>query len=62
MGSSINSKMVAIGKTYPSTCLLIRLFIGTCIQWRQAGVVEQLMSVLHAQVRQQAKKKLSGLG
>ena len=54
--------MVAIGKTYPSTCLLIRLFIGTCIQWRQAGVVEQLMSVLHAQVRQQAKKKLSGLG
>ena len=26
------------------------------------GVVEQLMSVLHAQVRQQAKKKLSGLG
>ncbi len=29
-------------------------------QWREAGVIEQLMSVLHGQVREQVKKKLSG--
>ncbi len=29
-------------------------------QWRGAGVVEQLMSILHRQVREQAKKKPSG--
>jgi transposase len=28
-------------------------------QWRAAGVFEQLMSVLHGQVRQQVKKKRS---
>ncbi|WP_143167681.1 transposase [Chroogloeocystis siderophila] len=34
--------------------------IGTCIHWRAAGVFEQLMSVLHGQVRQQVKKSPSG--
>ncbi len=29
-------------------------------QWREAGVIEQLMNVLHGQVREQVKKKLSG--
>jgi transposase len=33
---------------------------GTCIQWRAAGVIEQLMNTLHGQVRQQVKKKPSG--
>ena len=33
---------------------------GTCIQWREVGAIEQLMNVLHGQVRQQVKKKLSG--
>ncbi|MBW4588232.1 transposase [Aetokthonos hydrillicola Thurmond2011] len=30
--------------------------IGTCIQWRAGGVFEELMSVLHGQVREQVKK------
>jgi len=29
-------------------------------QWRAAGVLEKLMGILHAQVREQVKKKLSG--
>jgi transposase len=29
-------------------------------QWRKAGAIEQLMSVLHEQVREQVKKKPSG--
>lgn len=29
-------------------------------QWRDAGVIEKLMNVLHGQVREQVKKKLSG--
>jgi transposase len=29
-------------------------------QWRDAGVIEQLMNVLHGQVRQQVKKSQSG--
>jgi transposase len=31
-------------------------------QWRSAGVMEQLMTTLHQQVRQQVKKSLSGRG
>ena len=30
-------------------------------QWRQAGSFEQLMNLLHGQVREQVKKKHSGL-
>jgi len=29
-------------------------------QWREAGVIEQLMGVLHGQVREQVKKSPSG--
>jgi transposase len=29
-------------------------------QWREAGVIETLMSVLHGQVREQVKKSLNG--
>ena len=29
-------------------------------QWREAGVIEKLMAVLHEQVREQVKKKPSG--
>jgi transposase len=31
-------------------------------QWRSAGVMEQLMTTLHQQVREQVKKSLSGRG
>ncbi len=30
------------------------------LQWRAAGAIEQLMSALHGQVREQVKKKPSG--
>ena len=52
--------MAAIGKTYPKIYHLTQRSIGTCIQWREAGAIEQLMSVLHGQVREQVKKKPSG--
>ncbi len=57
MASFINSKMVATGKTYLSTCRPTQLFTGTCIEWREAGAIVQLMSVLHEQVREQVKKR-----
>ncbi|MBD1834890.1 transposase [Cyanobacteria bacterium FACHB-472] len=31
-------------------------------QWREAGVIEKLMNVLHEQVREQIKKNHSGRG
>jgi hypothetical protein len=60
MASEINSKMVATGKTYPKTCHLTRAVYWYYKQWREAGAIEQLMSVLHGQVREQVKKKPSG--
>ena len=57
MASSINSRMAAIGKTYPKTCRPTQRSIGTCIQWRAAGAIEQLMRTLHEQVREQVQKK-----
>ena len=60
MEFSINWKMGAIGKTYLKTSPLIPPSIGTCIQWRAAGVFEELMSVLHRQVREQVKKNRTG--
>lgn len=35
--------MDVIGKTYPKIFRLIPLSIGTCIQWRTAGVFEKLL-------------------
>ncbi len=32
------------------------------LQWRAAGAVEELMNVLHGQVREQVKKKPNGRG
>jgi hypothetical protein len=29
-------------------------------QWREAGIIEQLMAVLHGQVREGVKKKPNG--
>lgn len=52
--------MGAIGKTYLKISPLIPPSIGTCIQWRAAGVFEELMSVLHGQVREQVKKNRTG--
>lgn len=51
--------MVATGKTCRKTYPLTPQSIGTCPQWREAGAIEQLMSVLHGQVREQVKKKPS---
>ena len=52
--------MDAIGKTCLKICRLIPLSIGTCIQWRAALVFEELMRVLHGQVREQVKKNRCG--
>ncbi len=60
MASSINLRMVATGVTCPKTCLPIPPSIGTCIQWRSAGVIEQLMNAIQEQVREQVKKSPSG--
>lgn len=49
--------MAATGKTCPKTCRLTQRDTGTCIQWRDAGVIEQLMTVLHERVREQVKKR-----
>ncbi|MDV2997810.1 MAG: hypothetical protein N4J56_007515 [Chroococcidiopsis sp. SAG 2025] len=57
MASSINSRTAATGKTCRKICFPTQPSIGTCIQWREAGVIEQLMSVLHGQVRSSGQKK-----
>jgi transposase len=56
MGYSINSKMDAIGKTCPAYLPPYSTVYWHYKQWRTAGVFEQLMSVLHGQVREQVKK------
>ncbi len=48
------------GRLTPRPAALQGRSIGTCIQWREAGAIEQLMNVLHGQVREQVKKKPSG--
>lgn len=52
--------MAAIGKTCPKICPLTRAVYWHYKQWRTEGVIEKLMNVLHGQVREQVKKKLSG--
>lgn len=60
MASSINSKMVAIGKTCPAYLPPYSTVYWHYKQWRSAGVIEQLMNTLHEQVREQVKKSPSG--
>ncbi len=49
--------MGATGKTYLKTYRLTRAVYWHYKQWREAGAIVQLMSVLHEQVREQVKKK-----
>ena len=60
MAFSINSKMAVTGVICPETFHPTPLSTGTYKQWQTAGVFEQLMGVLHEQVRQQVKKNRSG--
>ncbi len=53
-------KWRSFGKTCRKTCPLTPEFTGTSVQWPEAGAIEQLMSVLHGQVREQVKKKPNG--
>jgi transposase len=48
--------MGAIGKTYPAYLPPYSTVYWHYKQWRAAGVFEELMSVLHGQVREQVKK------
>jgi hypothetical protein len=52
--------MGVTGRIYRGTSRPIPLSTGTCIQWRDAGVFDQLMETLHGEVRIQAKKKENG--
>ncbi|MEH2450057.1 MAG: hypothetical protein V7K20_01610 [Nostoc sp.] len=45
-----------LGRLAQRLASLLNRLIGTCIQWRSAGVIEQLMSTLHEQAREQVKK------
>jgi transposase len=60
MAFSTNSRMAVIGKTCPAYLPPYSTVYWHYKQWRAAGVIEQLMSVLHEQVREQVKKNRSG--
>lgn len=49
--------MVVTGRIYRETFPPTQQSTGTCIQWRDAGVFDQLLETLHGEVRVQAKKK-----
>ena len=56
MASSTNLRMVVIGQTRPLDLPPYSTVYCHYKQWRQQGVVEELMRVLHFQVRAQVKK------
>lgn len=60
MASSINSLVGCnwedLPKDFPPYSTVYWLYL----QWRDEGAIDKLMTVLHAQVRQQVKKKRSG--
>ena len=56
MASSTNLRIVAIGQTYPAYLPPYSTVYWHYKQWRQQGVIEELMRVLHFQVRSQVKK------
>lgn len=60
MASSINSRMAAIGRTYPKTYPPTQRYIGITNRCLGEGALDKLMGILHAQVREQVKKNLSG--
>ena len=53
--------MAAIGKTYLRDLPPYSTVYWHYKQWRSQGVIEELMKVLHGQVREQVKKKPNGL-
>ena len=57
MASSINLRRVAIGQTRPLDLPPYSTVYWHYKQWRSQGVLEELMRVLHSQVRLQVKKK-----
>jgi transposase len=56
MASSINSRMVAIWQTRPLDLPPYSTVYWHYKQWRSQGVLEELMRVLHSQVRLPVKK------
>lgn len=52
--------MVVTGRIYRETFPPTQQSTGTCIQWRDAGVFDQLLETLHGEVRVQAKKNGNG--
>jgi transposase len=60
MAFSINSKMAVTGVICKRDFPPYSTVYWHSLQWQTAGVFEQLMGVLHEQVRQQVKKNRSG--
>ena len=60
MACSTNLRMAVIGKIYPEYLLPYSTVYWHYKQWRDAGAILALMTVLHGQVREQVKKKPSG--
>jgi hypothetical protein len=52
--------MAVIGKIYPAYLPPYSTVYWHYKQWRDAGAILALMTVLHGQVREQVKKKPSG--
>jgi hypothetical protein len=60
MACSTNLRMAVIGKIYPAYLPPYSTVYWHYKQWRDAGAVLALITVLHGQVREQVKKKPSG--
>lgn len=48
--------MDVIGVIYLGIYRHIQRFFGIYLQWREQGVIEEIMVVLHGKIREQAKK------
>ena len=57
---SISWRMAAIGETCPQTCHRTRAVFWHYKNWRSEGVLDEIMTALHAQVRQRAQKNSNG--
>ena len=49
-----------IGVIYPKIFLHTQQSSGIYLQWRELGVIEEIMTVLHGRVREKAEKKTNG--
>lgn len=60
VASFINSRTGVTGAIYPKTYRPCRAVFWHYKQWREAGLLEQIMTTLHGKVREHGKKNQSG--